>query len=143
MATGFTIKLTRFDNLSKALNRKRNLLTRVEKAAAISATQVQGEAQRTLQRGSRSGRIYKRGKMSHQASAPGEPLKSDTGHLASHIFARVGTGFAEVGTAVRYGKFWEEAPSSKARPWLVPSFLKHKAAILRRMGKATKDAMRA
>lgn len=144
MADGIKVKVARLDNLARTIQRRRVGVTFIEKAAAESATIVQAEARRTLHTGSRSGRLYPRqqGKKWHQASAPTEPLKSDTGHLAAHIFARLGKGWAEVGTAVKYGRYWEEqAPASRRRPWLAPSFLKHKDRILRKMAAATRKAM--
>lgn len=147
---GFTVDLQDFDDLVALLQRKRHGLTFVEKAIAISAEQVRGEAVRTIQRGpQRTGRVYSvNGKVATR-SAPGEPLKSDTGHLASHIFARLkkgvrgATSSAEVGTAVWYGKYWEEdAPPDKRRPWLAPSMVKHRTAILRRVSKAVREAFK-
>ena len=140
---GIKIKVVTLDNLIQEIQRKRTKLNLVERAAALSAEQVRAEAVRTLQGGTRSGRASPRpGGTVHIASAPGEPLKSDTGHLASHIFARVGKNFAEVGTSVSYGKFWEvDVSPGKRRPWLGPSFNKHKEAIIRRMAAATKRAM--
>lgn len=40
---------------------------------------------KVLTSGSRSGTVYKRGNRTHQASAPGEPPKSDTGNLIRSI----------------------------------------------------------
>ena len=55
----------------------------VQRAIAISAAEVQGDAQRSIQRGSRSGAIVTIGGKRHQRSAPGEPPKTDTGRLAA------------------------------------------------------------
>jgi HK97 gp10 family phage protein len=53
-------------------------------AVALSA---QSEAKRSIVKGPKTGRIYKRGKGFHRASAPGQPPANDTGFLASSIFA--------------------------------------------------------
>jgi HK97 gp10 family phage protein len=44
---------------------------------------VRTEAVRLITEGSRSGRIYRRRGVEHQASAPGEPPASDTGALVN------------------------------------------------------------
>ncbi|KKL58716.1 hypothetical protein LCGC14_2222620, partial [marine sediment metagenome] len=74
----------------------------VQRAIAISAAQVQGDAQRSIQRGGRSGVIVTIAGKRHQRSGPGEPPKTDTGRLASSIFAEFSNGGlrADVGTDV-------------------------------------------
>ena len=143
-----TIKLLGKEKLIAKFQRKGVLLGDVQRAVALSAEQVRGEAVRTLQQGPpRSGRHYSRqkGRKVHVASAPGEPLKSDTGHLASHIFIRMQKRgeTAEIGTSVPYGKFWEiDVDDKNKRPWLAPAFVKHSEAIKRRIENAVKRAMR-
>lgn len=63
----------------------------LEKAQQANALDMQSVARALVQQGARTGRIYKRGDISHQASAPGEPPKSDTGFLVAHI-----RGFVEL-----------------------------------------------
>lgn len=46
-----------------------------------SATMVQSEAVKSIARGVKSGRTYTRGRITHQASAPGEAPATDTGAL--------------------------------------------------------------
>lgn len=46
---------------------------------------VRNEAIRLIQSGPKTGRIYTRRGVSHQASAPGEPPASDTGRLVNSI----------------------------------------------------------
>lgn len=77
---------------------------------------------RGILKGPKTGRTYLRGKnrnIAHRASAPGEYPATDTGYLASHIFAQSGSGFSEVGTTARYGP-WLEFGTARmaARPWL-------------------------
>lgn len=49
----------------------------------------QGHAQKSILKGPKSGAIYKRGKITHQASAPGEAPANDTGFLAANIKAEM------------------------------------------------------
>lgn len=59
--------------------------------------------------GGRSGRIYKRGKgRTHQASAPGEPPKTDLGGLSASLgFDHLGPGRYVVGSTVSYAPLLE------------------------------------
>jgi len=134
-----------YGDLIKRLNKTQLRLTEVQRAIALSAEQVRGAAVASIQRGTRTGAVYSRqkGRRFHRASAPGEPPKSDTGHLASHIFARMRNKYAEVGTSVWYGGYWERgAPPGKRRPWLQPALDKNEKAILNRIRRAVRKAMR-
>ena len=117
----------------------------VERAIAISAAEVQGDAQRSIQRGSRSGAIVTIGGKRHQRSAPGEPPKTDTGRLAGSIFAEFSNGGlrADVGTDVVYGEHLELGTKNMAaRPWLFPALERNKDKITDRVRKAVKVAIR-
>lgn len=93
------------------------------------ATLVQADAVRSIQRGSKTGRTYKRGSVSHRASAPGEAPATDSGSLASSI-QRVDDGIqAAVGTGLEYGKMLEFGTRHiLARPWLNPALEKNRQA---------------
>lgn len=71
----------------------KDLIAKVEKAVSDGlmalALMAQGEAQQSILRGKKSGRVYNRGKRSHQASAPGEAPANDYGFLASNIKAEL------------------------------------------------------
>lgn len=92
------------------------------------AMDTQQEAVRGIQRGPASGRTYKRGTVTHTASAPGQFPMSDTGRLASNVEFEVATKsrqVAVVGTNIEYGAHLEFGTSKMAaRPWLMPSFRK-------------------
>ncbi len=88
----FRVRLEGADSLRKKLARFPEVSrTEVGKAVATSLVEVHGDAQRTILRGSRSGRVYKKPKSTrtHQASAPGEPPKTDSGRLVSSISIEV------------------------------------------------------
>lgn len=113
----------------------------VAKAMGTGAVLIQGDARRLIQRGARSGRIYRRGGVQHQASAPGEPPKTDLGGLAPSIFAELDQDKlgAEVGTNLAYGKHLEFGTTKMAaRPWLGRTF----EANRERVGKLIADAAR-
>lgn len=92
------------------------------------AMDTQQEAVRGIQRGPASGRTYKRGTVTHTASAPGQFPMSDTGRLAANVEFEVATkskAVAVVGTNIAYGPHLEFGTSKMAaRPWLMPSFRK-------------------
>ena len=105
-----------------------------ETAVKLTAMEVLGDAVKSIQRGSKTGKIYKRGKDGyHQASAPGEAPASDTGRLAGDSYPlnalKVGEveaiikGLnATVGTHLTYGRYLEYGTTRMAeRPWLRPA----------------------
>lgn len=67
------------------------LSAKIEKAVQDGllalALMGQGFAQKSILRGRKSGRIYKRGSRTHQASAPGEAPANDLGFLAQNVKA--------------------------------------------------------
>lgn len=120
---------------------------RVEKAAH----HLRNETQETLS-GERSGETYKvPGTEStyYTASAPGEPPASRLGHLRSSIdweiikergvlglgatkkiVGRVGTDL-EYGAKLEHGQYPSGTDAQVARPWLGPTFVRERQAILR------------
>lgn len=101
-----------------------------KKAVSTAALKIQSEAITSIQRGARNGKVYKRGSRTHQASAPYEAPKTDTGNLVSNISIEKSTDglSAKVGIMSQraiYGAWLEFGTSKmKPRPWLLPAFLK-------------------
>ena len=101
----------------------------VEATDVVRNTAVEGIA-----RGVKSGREYRRGNISHIASAPGQFPATDTGRLVSSISTQV----SSVGNKVE-GKIIAEAPYAahlefgtkdmEARPFMQPSLTKNKRKI--------------
>ena len=118
----------------------------MERAVALAGLDVQTEARKSIQRGSRSGVTVRRGGRPHTRSAPGEPPKTDTGRLVSNIFSILDADQlgVEVGTDIQYGRFLEFGTRRglAARPWLHPAFERLKPRIQRRFAKAFKQASR-
>ena len=114
-------------NLRKVVNRN------IRRAGLI----VEGEAKQSIQRGTKSGKLYKRRSVVHQASAPGEAPASDTGCLASNIST---TGPSkqlqnieiDIISKAPYSKFLEFGTRNmEARPFLQPALEKNKRKIKR------------
>ena len=119
----------------------------VQKAIAASGGLIAGDAKRLIQRGSRSGvvRTVTKGGKTHQASAPGEPPKTDTGRLVSSIFVEISEGGlkAEVGSGLGYAQHLEFGTQKMAaRPWLQPTFDKNVERVKKRVAKAIRAATR-
>jgi hypothetical protein len=96
------------------------------KILAAMANDTRNSAVEGIQGGGRSGKVYKRRSITHQASAPGEFPKTDTGELANNITVRK-NGFADYDAGSRQQAphgFWLEFGTRfmAKRPWLTPSF---------------------
>lgn len=100
----------------------------LSQALHASALVVQNEARKLVLKGPKTGKIYPRGKRTHQASAPGEPPASDTGTLVRNILAEMDWKklSARVIAKTKYSRFLEYGTRRmKARPFLSPA-LKNK-----------------
>lgn len=101
----------------------------VEDGLMALALMAQGEAQKSILRGPKSGRLYKRGKKFHQASAPGQAPANDFGFLANNIKAEMTNeltastfSLAPYSVHLEYG-----TRKMAARPFLRPAGEKVKA----------------
>lgn len=77
------IKTNTISNLDKIVGPK--LEKAINDALNATALFAQGYAQKSILRGKKTGYVYKRGNITHRASAPGEPPANDTGFLAQNI----------------------------------------------------------
>ena len=120
---GFDGKVTGDKELRKALKKFGTDAEKGTKELVVSISAlVQSEAIKSIQRGTKTGRVYKRGSVEHQASAPGEAPATDTGALVSSIHRVDGELVAAVGTGLEYGRNLEFGTKKmKARPWLFPA----------------------
>ena len=102
----------------------------VEETIGNLALVTQQYAVTGIRGGAASGRVYKRGSRTHQASAPGQYPASDTGRLMGSINSEITPKEAIVGTNLVYGMYLEFGTSRMApRPWLLPSFERAKIGI--------------
>ncbi len=117
----------------------------IGKALATSVVQMDAYAKEKIQGGGRSGKTYRRRSITHQASAPGEFPKTDTGQLVASLYFRVAADklSAFFGTKLLYGSFLEFGTSRmRARPWLRPTLKANQDSIRERVGQAVTDALR-
>ncbi len=114
---------------------KRDERAGIGRALAKSVVRLDAYAKQKIQSGGRSGRVYRRRSISHQASAPGEFPKTDRGQLVASLYFRVAADklSAFFGTKLNYGRYLEYGTSRmRARPWLAPT-LKANADFIRKL----------
>ena len=95
----------------------------IEGAIFDLANETRNLAVAGISGGAKTGRTYRRGNVTHIASAPGQYPATDRGGLVNSIKAIISGTTAIVGTKVEYGPMLEFGTSRMAaRPWLLPSF---------------------
>ena len=108
---------------------------------------LRGDVVKRIQRGPATGRIYKRGGIIHQASAPGQAPMSDTGRLAASIYFEKGfessRGLSvQVGSNLVYAAYLEYGTRhmEEERPFFTPAANKVRKTFTRRIEAAVKRA---
>ena len=133
-------------DLTKKLGKVSDAVDKELNAVLQGAGQmVDADAKRSIQTGPRTGRIYTRGAITHQASAPGEPPATDTGGLVSSISYWVDKRKKKVsvGTDSIIGRWLEFGTSQmEERPWLLPAIRRQQKPIVRLFIKKLGDRIR-
>lgn len=118
----------------------------LEKTLTALSLEYETKLKREINSGSRSGRVYKRKSVTHQASTAGEPPKTDTGQLVNSIHTRSGDNglSAEVYSRLKYA-MWLEFGTSKtaARPAWIPIFHGMKPKIKKLIARAVDKVIEA
>lgn len=144
MTIAMTIALDTSGLISKLRKMTNETPKEAKQAIADVTFKVEGDAKYNIQSGGRSGRIYKRGKKTHQASSAGEFPKTDRGELVSNItseFSLMGLE-ATVGSrrSAPHGFMLEFGTSKIApRPWLMPTVHQNRDYINKRFERSLKD----
>lgn len=118
----------------------------VRAVVRATALRVEGSAKDSIQRGPKSGRVYRthNKRRPHQASAPGQAPATDTGTLVSRIFHEVEAGGmqASVASDVDYAAYLELGTRHMApRPYLAPALRRHEYDFLRDLDLAVSGAL--
>lgn len=118
----------------------------LRRAVARAALRVEGEAKESIQRGVKTGRLYRtyNKKKLHRASAPGEAPATDTGTLVSRLSHQISSGGLEavVGSDVDYGSYLEFGTRGMAaRPFLRPALKNNAAEFLQDVDEAIMEAL--
>jgi len=119
----------------------------IAKAVINTAFAVDFDIKQRIQRGPKTGRVYKRGRgrnlsATHQASAPGESPATDTGVLVNSIaFKQVSKLTAEVESRLAYATYLEFGTRSiAARPAWLPAIEKMRPEFAKRVADAIRKA---
>jgi phage gpG-like protein len=119
----------------------------VSEAIRSTALNVQADAVKSIQRGTKTGRIYMKSakgtksKTTHQASAAGEAPASDTGKLVGSVIAVTHPAVAFVGSDLAYATYLEFGTMNiSERPWLRPAREKNMKFFRQRVVNALKKS---
>lgn len=119
-----TIRLDGGDELQAALGKLSDKIRRqVSEAVEDTAAELQSDIVLSIQQGAKSGRVYKRGNVTHRASAPGQTPASDTGALIGSIYNEKVTDLTHsVGSRLAYSVSLEYGTRKMApRPYFRPA----------------------
>lgn len=133
------------DGVAAALNRYgQKVEAEVAKAVEATALLTRTDIQTRIQRGPKTGRIYRRGNILHQASAPGQAPATDTGFLVASIdYTKQDKLTAVVGSRLVYAAYLEFGTMKMApRPAWRPAVEKMKPEFERRIREALRRANR-
>lgn len=131
-------RIVRAGEIAKNI-RAENASVRARAVVALNAAGliVQNAARRAVLDGPKTGAIYNpRGKVVHQASAPGEAPASDTGRLVNSIVMRVDEGdlIALITAGTEYAPYLEFGTRKMAaRPFLNPALTNNRPRIIQLM----------
>ena len=141
--TSITFDITGLPELKMASVRVRKQVERNLRMAILSAANdIKKTMTDSILSGNKTGKTYRRGGVTHVASAAGEPPASDTGRLVSSIgvFPDLSGLSIDIGVKrpmVNYALFLEFGTSKMdARPFIAPAGLKNRAKALNKMERA-------
>lgn len=107
----------------------------IDAVVRATALEIEADTKKSIQSGPKTGRVYKRRKRRHQASAPGQAPATDRGQLASSYRTRkVGPGAYRVGSSLKKAPALEFGTRRmRPRPHLRPAFSRGKERLRKRM----------
>lgn len=141
-----SMKLQGMAKVFSEIQKRRNKMeAQLSTAVKLSAQDVRNECVKSIQGGSRTGKVYVKRGVQHQASAPGEAPKTDTGRLVSSLgFRMTGKLTALAGSdgiVAEYAKSLEFGTRNMAaRPFLVPAVEKLRSKMNERFRKIVEAA---
>lgn len=138
-----TIEVDGLQDVNAALRKYgRDAEAGLSKAVTATALEINTDVKKRIQRGPKTGRIYTRGEIEHQASAPGEAPATDTGVLASSLYFEQSTKLsATIGSRLAYAYYLEFGTARIApRPSWVPATEAAKPKLRARVEKALTEA---
>lgn len=113
----------------------------VVRALRLGAVDVQGDVVRSIQQSPPTGETYRRGAVTHTASSPGNPPRTDTGRLVQSARVEPKSDGADVVVASSYAKPLEYGTRNMApRPFLGPAAEKNADQLTERVRAAVSGA---
>ncbi len=115
--TEIVLEYTHFGEIGASMARE------IDEVCENTALDIQARAQMAIMNPPKSGRIYRRGNVAHQASAPGEAPATDTGALVNSAYTKkLADADYETGFTVEYAAPLEFGTARMApRPYLRPA----------------------
>jgi|TARA_R110000744_G_scaffold316738_1_gene423372 HK97 gp10 family phage protein len=133
MSDNITLKISNLKSFNKALNKKLQE-NKVKQYVTRATMIVESTAKKSIQAGG-TGKLYKRGDITHRASAPNNPPATDTGFLVSQITMDVdvkanGSVVGQIISSAPYSKALEFGTvNMQPRPFMQPALMKNKRKI--------------
>lgn len=115
---------------------------------AVNATglELRGDVVKRIQRGPKTGRVYKKSSptRTHKASAPGQAPATDTGRLVSSVIFEVeGPATVTVGSRLAYAHYLEFGTRNIApRPAWTPAAMEAQPKFIKRLEAAIAGAIK-
>jgi hypothetical protein len=126
--TEIVLEYTHFGEIGASMARE------IDEVCENTALDIQARAQMAIMNPPKSGRIYRRGNVAHQASAPGEAPATDTAALVGSAYTeKLGDSDYETGFTAEYAAHLEfGAPNAHIapRPYLRPAVEAVKKAFI-------------
>ena len=124
--TEIVLEYTHFGEIGASMARE------IDVVCESTALDIQARAQMAIMNPPKSGRIYRRGNVVHQASAPGEAPATDTGNLVNSAYTKkLGDSDYETGFTAEYAAALEFGTAKiEPRPYLRPAVEAVKKAFL-------------
>ena len=115
--TEIVLEYTHFGEIGASMARE------IDEVCENTALDIQARAQMAIMNPPKSGRIYRRGNVAHQASAPGEAPATDTGNLVNSAYTKkLADADYETGFTVEYAAPLEFGTAKiEPRPYLRPA----------------------
>lgn len=142
------IELSGLDSLESRTVKVREMIAQeLRKGMQASVLKIEAEAKRSIATGKKTGAIYKRRTVTHQASAAGEAPANDTGRLLNSIRGALepyvsGALSAKVTVGASYGKLLEFGTRHmQPRPFLLPAAESSKKWIQDRLSRAVQTGI--
>ena len=125
--TEIVLEYTHFGEIGEQMARE------IDGVCESTALDIQARAQMAIMNPPKSGRIYRRGNVVHQASAPGEAPATDTGNLVNSAYTKkLGDSDYETGFTAEYAAALEFGTARMApRPYLRPAVEAVRDAFIR------------